>query len=213
MVFAAEDKSALRRYVGADLAAAVDARPSLLDLGGRRQVVSVLHADVRGYSTLAERMEPEEVMRLLLSYHGAATAALRSSGGTVDRFIGDAVLALWNAPAAQEEHALMAVRGGLAMLAAAERTGATLRYGVGVHTGTAVVGNLGSESLATYTAIGDTVNVAARLQGGAAAGELVCSAATAEAIGPRLRATSLGAILVKGRSAPVEAYRVEGLSA
>jgi PAS domain S-box-containing protein len=213
MVFAAEDKSALRRYVGADLAAAVDARPSLLDLGGRRQVVSVLHADVRGYSTLAERMEPEEVMRLLLSYHGAATAALRSSGGTVDRFIGDAVLALWNAPAAQEEHALMAVRGGLAMLAAAERTGATLRYGVGVHTGTAVVGNLGSESLATYTAIGDTVNVAARLQGGAAAGELVCSAATAEAIGPRLRATSLGAILVKGRSAQVEAYRVEGLSA
>jgi PAS domain S-box-containing protein len=212
MMFAAEDKSALRRYVGADLATAVDSRPSLLDLGGRRQIVSVLHADVRGYSTIAERSEPEDVMKLLLSYHGAATSALRGAGGTVDRFIGDAVLALWNAPAAQDDHATMAVRGGLAMLAAAERTGTTLRYGVGVHTGPAVVGNLGSESLATYTAIGDTVNVAARLQGGAAPGELVCSAVTAEAIGPRLRATSLGAIAVKGRTAAIEAYRVEGLT-
>ena len=212
MVFAAEDRSALRRYVGAELAAAVDSRPSFLDLGGKRQIVSVLHADVRGYSTLAEHTPPEEVMRLLLSYHGAAVEALRGQGATIDRFIGDAVLALWNAPSAQRDHAVMAIRGGLGMLEAAARAGDELRYGVGVHTGPAVVGNLGSAELMSYTAIGDTVNVAARLQSGAGPGQLVCSAATAEAVGARLRATSLGALPVKGRTTSVEAYRVEGLA-
>ncbi len=201
-------RDALKRYVGADVAARIDARPSFVDLGGRRQEVSVLHADVRGYSTLAERTEPEEVMRLLLAYHGAAVAALRSEGATVDRFIGDAVLALWNAPAPQEHHARMALRGGLAMLEAAARTGAELRYGVGVHSGPAVVGNLGSEEMMTYTAIGDTVNVAARLQSAAPAGELICSAAALEASGEGIRTEPLGPITVKGRAAAIEAYRV-----
>jgi len=233
MIFAADDRSeaasaaeaaeqhatkeqrlrqALQRYVGADLAQRADSRPSFLDLGGRRQEISVLHADVRGYSTLAERTEPEEVMRLLLAYHGAAVVALRSEGATVDRFVGDAVLALWNAPAPQEQHARMALRGGLAMLEAAARTGSELRYGVGVHSGPAVVGNLGSEQLMTYTAIGDTVNVAARLQSGAPAGELVCSAVTLAAAGEGVRATALGPLTVKGRATPIDAYRVEGIA-
>ena len=147
--------------------------------------MSVLHADVRGYSTVAEQLEPERVMGLLLKYHGAAVEALRSEGATVDRFIGDAVLALWNAPSTQAEHARLAVRGGLALLAAAASVGSELRYGVGVHTGPAVVGNLGSDQLMNYTAVGDTVNVAARLQSGAGAGDLVCSAATLAAAGAR----------------------------
>lgn len=201
-------RDALKRYVGADIAARIDARPSFVDLGGRRQEVSVLHADVRGYSTLAERSEPEDVMRLLLAYHGAAVAALRSAGATVDRFIGDAVLALWNAPAPQEHHARMALRGGLAMLDAAGRTGTDLRYGVGVHSGPAVVGNLGSEEMMTYTAIGDTVNVAARLQSAAPAGELICSAAALAVAGEGVRAEPLGPIAVKGRAAAIDAFRV-----
>jgi PAS domain S-box-containing protein len=206
-------RDALNRYVGADLASVIDARPSFLDLGGRRQIVSVLHADVRGYSTLAESLEPEDVMRLLLKYHGAAVEALRGDGATVDRFIGDAVLALWNAPSAQAEHARMAVRGGLALLAAAARVGSELRYGVGVHTGPAVVGNLGSDQLMSYTAIGDTVNIAARLQSGAGPGELVCSASTIAAAGPGIHSTALGALAVKGRASTVEAHRVTGIDA
>ena len=204
-------RKALRRYMGADLAERVDARPSFTDLGGKRQEVSVLHADVRGYSTLAEGAEPEEVMRLLLAYHGAAVAALRSEGATVDRFVGDAVLALWNAPAPQEQHARMALKGALALLAAAGRTGTELRYGVGVHSGPAIVGNLGSDQLMTYTAIGDTVNVAARLQSGAPAGEVICSAATLAAAGDGVRAISLGALSVKGRASSIDAYRVEAV--
>jgi PAS domain S-box-containing protein len=204
-------RDALNRYVGPDLASVIDARPSFLGLGGRRQVVSVLHADVRGYSTLAESSEPEEVMRLLLKYHGAAVEALRAEGATVDRFIGDAVLALWNAPETQAEHARMAVRGGLALLAAAARAGSELRYGVGVHTGPAVVGNLGSDQLMSYTAIGDTVNIAARLQSGAAAGELVCSASTIDAAGPGIHSTALGALAVKGRTSTIDAHRVTAI--
>lgn len=204
-------RDALNRYVGPDLASAIDARPSFLDLGGRRQIVSVLHADVRGYSTIAEKLEPEEVMRLLLRYHGAAVAALRAVGATLDRFIGDAVLALWNAPSMQEDHARLAIRGGLALLAAAADTGTELRYGVGVHTGPAIVGNLGSDQLMNYTAIGDTVNVAARLQSGAGPGELVCSTTTLAAAGPGVRAMPLGALAVKGRASTVEAHRVTGL--
>lgn len=206
-------RDALNRYVGPDLASVIDARPSFLDLGGRRQIVSVLHADVRGYSTLAESLEPEDVMRLLLKYHGAAVQALRGEGATVDRFIGDAVLALWNAPSAQEDHARMAVRGGLALLAAAAGAGSELRYGVGVHTGPAVVGNLGSDQLMSYTAIGDTVNIAARLQAGAGPGELVCSAATMAAAGTGVRSTALGALAVKGRASAVDAHRVIGIDA
>jgi class 3 adenylate cyclase len=189
----------------------VDARPSFTDLGGKRQEVSVLHADVRGYSTLAESAEPEEVMRLLLAYHGAAVAALRSEGATVDRFVGDAVLALWNAPAPQEQHARMALKGALALLTAAAETGTELRYGVGVHSGPAIVGNLGSDQLMTYTAVGDTVNVAARLQSGAPAGEVICSAATLAAAGDGVRAISLGALSVKGRTGSIDAYRVEAV--
>ena len=195
-------RDALNRYVGPELASAIDARPSFLDIGGRRQIVSVLHADVRGYSTVAEQLEPERVMGLLLKYHGAAVEALRSEGATVDRFIGDAVLALWNAPSTQAEHARLAVRGGLALLAAAASVGSELRYGVGVHTGPAVVGNLGSDQLMNYTAVGDTVNIAARLQSGAAAGDLVCSAATLAAAGAGIHRPRSVALAVKGRSRP-----------
>ncbi len=206
-------RDALDRYVGPELASVIDARPSFLDLGGRRQIVSVLHADVRGYSTVAEQLEPERVMGLLLKYHGAAVEALRSEGATVDRFIGDAVLALWNAPSTQAEHARLAVRGGLALLAAAASVGSELRYGVGVHTGPAVVGNLGSDQLMNYTAVGDTVNIAARLQSGAGAGDLVCSSVTLAAAGAGIRSTALGALAVKGRSATVDAHRVTGMDA
>jgi class 3 adenylate cyclase len=129
----------------------------------------------------------------------------------LDRFIGDAVLALWNAPRAQDQHVRMAVRGALAMRDATLAAGDDLGYGIGVHTGEAVVGNIGSEQYMNYTAIGDTVNVAARLQAAAAAGEVVCSAAALDAAGPGVRAVPLGPLTVKGRKHPVDTFRVEGL--
>lgn len=227
LLFAAEDKSAedaavahegrlrdaLGKYVGQELAATIDARPSFVDLGGRRQVVSVMHADVRGYSTISEQLEPEEVMRRLLASHGPAVAALRAEGGLIDRFIGDAVLALWNAPSPQPGHTRMAIRGALAMQRATADAGTGLRYGAAVHVGPAIVGNLGSDQFMSYTAIGDVVNVAARLQGAAPAGEVLCSGAALEAAGEGVRAVPLGPISVKGRTQAVEAFRVDGIDA
>ena len=205
-------RDALRRYVGDNVAAEVEARPSFVDVGGQTQTISVLHADVRGYTTMAEELAPDKVVGLLLRYHGAAAKAIRAKGGTIDRFAGDAILALWNAPAAQADHARLALAGALAMRDAAQVVGTELGYGVGVHTGEAMVGNLGSENYQNFTAIGDTVNVAARLQSQAKAGEVICSAALLAAAGDGVRATALGALDLKGRRTKVEAYKVESLS-
>lgn len=205
-------RDALRRYLGDNVAEMVDARPSFVDVGGRTQVVSVLHADVRGYTTMAEQLPPDKVVSLLLRYHGAAADAIRGTGGTIDRFAGDAILALWNAPAEQPDHVRRALRGALAMRDAAALAGSDLGYGVGVHTGEAMVGNLGSDRYQNFTAIGDTVNVAARLQSQARAGEVICSAAALTAAGTGVRATPLGALELKGRRTPVEAYRVDGMA-
>jgi class 3 adenylate cyclase len=205
-------KDALRRYLGDNVAEMVDARPSFVDVGGQTQVVSVLHADVRGYTTMAEQLPPDKVVSLLLRYHGAAAKAIRGSGGTIDRFAGDAILALWNAPQQQADHVRRAIAGALAMRDAAQQTGTDLGYGVGVHTGEAMVGNLGSDEYQNFTAIGDTVNVAARLQGQAKAGEVICSAAVLAAAGDGVRVTPLGALELKGRKTPVEAYRVDALT-
>ena len=204
-------RDALRRYVGDNVADMVDARPSFIDVGGQTQVVSVVHADVRGYTTMAEQLPPDRVVSLLLRYHGAAAKAIRGTGGTIDRFAGDAILALWNAPAPQPDHVRLALRGAIAMRDAAREVGADLGYGIGVHTGEAMVGNLGSEQYQNFTAIGDTVNVAARLQGQAKAGEVVCSAAALQAAGPGVQTTPLGTLELRGRRTPVEAYRVEGI--
>ncbi len=205
-------RGALRRYLGDNVAEMVDARPSFVDVGGRTQTVSVLHADVRGYTTMAEEMAPDRVVSLLLRYHGAAAKAIESKGGTIDRFAGDAILALWNAPSEQPAHVRLALEGALAMRDAAREVGSELGYGIGVHTGDAMVGNLGSDQYQNFTAIGDTVNVAARLQAQAKAGEVICSAAVLSAAGDGVTAASLGALELKGRKTKVEAYRVEALA-
>ena len=205
-------RQALQRYAGSRVAAQVAEHPSLLSVGGVRQTVSVLHADVRGYTTMAELLEPEDVSRLLLRYHGAAVAALGGQGATIDRYIGDAILALWNAPTPQPTHARLALQGALAMRRMTQAAGYDLEYGSGVHTGEAVVGNLGSDEYLHYTAIGDTVNVAARLQSAAPAGGIVCSAVTLAAAGPGVRATALGPLAAKGRKAPIEAFALEEIA-
>jgi PAS domain S-box-containing protein len=206
-------RQALQRYVGPAIARQIAHRPSFVGVGGLRQVVTILHSDVRGYTTLAEALPPEDVSSMLIRYHGAAVAALDGEGATLDRYIGDAILALWNAPTPQEEHARMAIRGALAMRRAVQAVGHDLEYGIGLHTGEAVVGNLGSDQYMHYTAIGDTVNVAARLQSAAPAGGIVCSAALLEAAGEGIQATPLGDLTVKGRKQAITAFAIDGIDA
>jgi len=205
-------RAALHRYLGDNIAAIVEQRPSFIGVGGIRQDVSVIHADIRGYTTVAEALSPEETTMLLLKYHGRAVEALQREGATLDRFIGDSVLAMWNAPSPRQDHVRAALRGALALQSASRAVGKELAYGIGVHTGEAVVGNVGNESFLNYTAVGDTVNVAARLQAAAAAGEVICTEQVLAAAGEGVRSVSLGAIEVKGRRHRVQAHRIEGIT-
>jgi PAS domain S-box-containing protein len=201
---------ALRRYVGDELAAMIEQRPSFIGVGGVRRRVSLVHADMRGYTTLAEVLEPEEATLLLLKYHGRAVEALHSAGATLDRFIGDSVLAIWNAPNEFESHAAGSLHGALALQKASKETGSELAYGIGVHTGDVVVGNIGSGRYINYTAVGDAVNVAARLQAEARPGQVLCSAQVLKDAGGSFQARSLGALQMRGRTEPVETLELLG---
>ena len=205
-------RAALHRYLGDNIASIVEQRPSFIGVGGVKQQVSVIHADIRGYTTVAEALPPEDTALLLLKYHGRAVEALQREGATLDRFIGDSVLAMWNAPSLRDDHVRAALRGALALQEAARSVGQELAYGIGVHTGEAIVGNVGNESFLNYTAVGDTVNVAARLQAAAGPGEVICTEQVLADAGEGIRSVSLGAIEVKGRRDRVIAHRIEGIS-
>jgi class 3 adenylate cyclase len=207
----------LRQYMPFDVAMTLVREPQQGSLGGQRQDVTVLFADLRGYTSYSERYSPEDVVAMLNRYFEIVVPVLTNHGGTVTSFIGDAVMAIFNAPVAQPEHALLAARAGLAMQEAIEheissRPGWPL-FRVGLHTGPALVGNIGSQQRRTYTAIGDTTNVASRLEGLAEPGRVVISGESLRAIGAASPLTRpLGAVAVKGRIEPVEAHVLEGFS-
>jgi PAS domain S-box-containing protein len=200
----------LRRSIRDSVAAQID-RPSLLGVGGVRQAMSIVHAKVRGYAALAELLAPDEAAQVLLRYHAAALAALEFEGATIDHF-GDAILAFWNAPVPQVGHAGMAIRGALALREKVVAMGRHIEFGIGVHSGEAVVGTLGGEHSMYYTAMGDAVTIAARLQSAAPAGVIICSVTVLNAAGQGIRATPLGALEIDGRKDTVDAYSVEELN-
>ena len=186
-----------------------------LTLGGKRQPVSIVFADIRGFTTIAESLAPEAVVELLNKYLGVATRAILSYDGTLDKYMGDAVMAFFNAPLPQDQHALRAVRSAWTMqkevLAAAQQGGPQVGYGVGVNTGEVIVGNIGTEQLMNYTVIGDAVNVAQRLQSAARAGEVLLSDSTYAQVKDYVDAEPLPPMEVKGRKAPVHVYRLRAV--
>ena len=154
---------------------------------------------------------------MLNQYFGRAVPVLLANGGTVVQFVGDAVMVLFNAPARQPDHAVRAVRAALAMQDAVGKIAADHpdwpRFRIGANTGPALVGNIGSEQLRGFNAMGDAVNVAARLQTLAEPGQVVIGEATYAAAGTAgIRAVALGDLPVKGRISPVRAYSVTGLA-
>jgi adenylate cyclase len=185
----------------------------------KRAEVSVLFADLVGFTPLAETAEPEEVAALLSDYFNAAVEAIFAEGGTLDKFIGDGVMAFFGAPVAQPDHARRAVRAARAIQAAMarwneERTASgvgPLAVRVAVHSGPVVVGEVGSERRVDYTVLGNTVNVAARLEEAVAGpGEVVVSEATVERLGdgPEVAVEPLGELPLKGMRNRVVAYRL-----
>ncbi|CAN5311805.1 hypothetical protein BH20ACT24_BH20ACT24_20470 [soil metagenome] len=204
-----------RSYMSPEVATTLLADPAQAALGGAIVEVTVLFADLQGFTPFSERSSPEAVVEMLNRYFGAAVPRILEHGGTVIQFIGDAVMAIFNAPARQPDHALRAARAGLAMQEAIEEIASGRpewpRFRVGINTGPALVGNVGSPEMRNFTAIGDTTNLAARLEASAGAGQVVIGEATYAQIGGRARVRSLGELRVKGKSDPVAAYILEGL--
>jgi len=206
------------RYVHPAVVRQLLADSSAINLGGETREITVLFADIRGYTQLAERIAPGELVRILNDYLNILTEAIWREEGTLTMFIGDALMAIFNAPLPQPDHAARAVRAAWAMRAALQRHHAALpadaesvHYGIGVHTGLAVVGNIGSrERLQNYTAIGDAVNIAQRLQSGAA-DQIILSAATYAAVAPQIVAHALDPLVVKGKTLPLQVYQLDGL--
>ena len=176
----------------------------------------MLFADLRGFTPYSERTAPDQVVGMLNQYFGRAVPLLLANGGTVVQFVGDAVMALFNAPARQPDHALRAARAALGMQAAieavAEHQPDWPRFRVGVNTGPALIGNIGSDEFRNFTAIGDTVNLAARLeQDVAEEGQVVLGPATHEAVKHLAIARPLDPIEVKGKRDPIACFVLEGL--
>jgi adenylate cyclase len=206
------------RYVAEDVVEEVLAAPehALASLEGETRPLSVLFADLRGFTSASEGASPQEVVRALNVYLDAMVRAVNEERGTIDKFMGDCVMAFWGAPRPTEHHAQRAVRAGIHMLdyidqaVEAGETGG-LRVagcGVGIATGEAVVGNIGSSERLDYTVIGDTVNTASRICGVADAGMLVVTEACADAVSDDFTLADLPPLSVKGKARPLRVFQV-----
>ncbi len=206
-----------RSYLSPEVATTLIADPSQAALGGAVREVTVLMADLSGFTTFSERTPPAEVVELLNAYFGAIVPAILTEGGTVVQFVGDAIMAVFNAPADQPDHAARAARAGLGLQRVvsplADARPDAPRFRVGLNTGPALVGNIGAEQMRNFTAIGDTTNTAARIESLAPVGEVAVSATTLAALGPAARTRPLGSIEVKGKRDPVDIAVLEALDA
>ncbi|MET8798574.1 adenylate/guanylate cyclase domain-containing protein [Nocardia sp. NPDC004568] len=204
-----------RSYMSPTVATALIADPSQAGLGGRIAEVSVLMADLSGFTPFSESSAPEAVVHMLNTYYGVIVPTILDYGGTVVQFVGDAVMALFNAPAHQPDHALRAAGAGLAIQRVVTETAMRHpgwpRFRVGINTGPALVGNIGAPQMRNYTAIGDTTNLAARLESLAEPGTVVISSVTYAHLGSRAQVRSRGTVTVRGRSEPVTCYVLDGL--
>ena len=200
-----------RTYVSPQLASGLEAHPELAVLGGEEREVSVLFADLAGFTAFSERRRADEVIAMLNRYWGATVPIVgEREGGVIERFAGDAIMVVFNAVQDQPDHALRAARAAIGMRdevmqVAAERPDWP-RFRIGINTGPAVVGNVGAAGMRSFTAIGDTTNLSARLQAQARPGRIVISRATMDAIGAVAKVEQLGALELKGKQAPVEAF-------
>jgi class 3 adenylate cyclase len=200
-----------RQYLSPDVAEALVNDPRRADLGGEVVEVSVLFADLSGYTPFSERSTPTEVVAALNDCFGGAVPAVFAEGGTIVQFVGDALMAIFNAPLRQPDHAVRACRAALALQRLTKALpGSDRRPGfrVAVNTGPALVGNIGSSELRNFSALGDTTNVAARLQTYAAEGAVVIGERTYELVRTFAEIRPLGAVALKGKSVPTRLYEL-----
>ena len=190
--------------------------PDSLQIGGQQRDITVLFADIRGFTSFSEINSPEQLVSVLNRYLAAGVDAVLAQEGTVDKFLGDAVMAWFNAPLPQPDHTLRAVRAALTLRSAVEKLHAELppeahlSFGVGIHYGEAVLGWIGTEKRLEYTAIGDSVNTAKRIQENAARNQILISKEAYERVKEVVQANPYAILHVKGRSGTVDVYEVVG---
>ena len=209
-------KNAFRQYLSPAVIEELIRNPEHLKLGGERRMLSIFFSDLEGFTGISEGIEPEALTALLNEYLSAMTDLIHEEGGTIDKYEGDAIIAFWNAPLEQPDHARRCVRAALrcqARLAEMrplfrERLGRDLRMRIGVNTGPAIVGNMGSRTRFDYTMIGDAVNLASRLEGINKQYGTYCivSKATVEQMDGAFPVRELARVAVVGRREPVTVY-------
>lgn len=215
-------RGAFSKYLSPVVVDQLVADPSRLKLGGEKRHLSILFSDLAGFTSLSESMPPEELLALLNEYLDEMAAIVMSEGGTLDKYIGDAVMALYGAPAAFPDHAERACRTALRMQRRldrlnerwAEQGRAPMGMRVGVNTGYPVVGNIGGEKRFDYTALGDAVNLAARLEPACKTYDvdIMISGATRDAAGDMIVTRSLELLAVYGKAEPVPVFELVALT-
>jgi PAS domain S-box-containing protein len=191
--------------------------PDALQIGGQLGDITVLFADIRGFTSFSEKHSPAELMAILNRYLAAGAEAVLAQEGTVDKFLGDAIMAWFNAPIQQPDHTIRAVHAAMGLKAAVEKLHAEmppeaqLSFGVGIHYGEAILGWVGTEKRLEYTAIGDSVNTAKRIQENAAMNQILISQAAFERVRNQVDVNSCIPLHVKGKSEAVDVYEVIGI--
>lgn len=212
--------NAFKKYVAPQIVDEISKKGDFeIVLGGENRHIAVLFVDIRGFTPMSESLEPEQVVEILNEYLNLTTQSIFKNGGTLDKFIGDATMAVFNAPFDLDDYIYRAVCTALDIAAGSdelekklmERFGKSVSFGIGVNCGQAVVGNIGCEFRMDYTAIGDTVNTAARLESNAKRGQILISSDVYEAVKDRIEATEIGVIPLKGKKDGVFVYEVNGL--
>lgn len=209
-----------QKYVPEELVRSLIESGEEAELGGSRKELTVFFSDIVGFTSISEQLTPDRLVALLAVYLEEMTGEILRSGGTVDKYIGDAIMAFWGAPRSHETPALSACRAALANQARLEALRVRweqeglppLRARIGLHTGEAIVGNFGSPRRLDYTAIGDTVNVASRLEGlnRVYGTEILISKATRRAVGEMMITRPIDRVAVKGRKEGLLVYELLG---
>lgn len=209
-----------KRYMAPQIVESVINHPEALRLGGSKRDIAVMFIDIRGFTPLSEGLPPEDVVAILNEYLTLTSTAIFEYGGTLDKFIGDATMAIFNAPLDQDDYVYQALKAAYAIAQGSKALeeklmaafGRSVSYGIGVNCGPAVVGNIGASFRMDYTAIGDTVNTAARLESKAGPGQILISEHVIQALSDRIRVTEIGPLPLKGKQVPLNIYQLDGFT-
>ena len=212
--------TAFKKYVAPEIVDEIAKKGDFkIKLGGENRDIAVLFVDIRGFTTMSEILEPEQVVEILNRYLNLTTNAIFKNKGTLDKFVGDATMAVFNSPFDLEDYEFRAVCAAMDIVAGGaaleeellKEFGRSVGFGVGVNCGPAVVGNVGCEFRMDFTAIGDTVNTAARLEANAKKGQVLISDTIYERVKDRIQVEPIGEIPLKGKSKGVFVYSVIGV--